>query len=98
MLKHHDGGLGPPPPSHETKTGVSWANVIGPGSKPDLFAHPPHLTKAHFDKVKNHSVAFVTIDDDLWLQAKANMQSSLYAKFLGKALPLEQAKLALADA
>lgn len=25
------------------------------------------------------------------------MQSSLYAKFLGKALPLDQAKLALAD-
>lgn len=26
------------------------------------------------------------------------MQTSLYAKFLGKALPLDQAKLALADA
>lgn len=26
------------------------------------------------------------------------MQTSLYAKFLGKALPLEEAKLAMADA
>lgn len=29
----------------------------------------PHLRKDHFDKVKNHSVASVMIDKDLWLQA-----------------------------
>ncbi|XP_039115860.1 uncharacterized protein LOC120251398 [Dioscorea cayenensis subsp. rotundata] len=32
------------------------------------------------------------------MQARAKMQSSLYAKFLRKALPLDQAKLALANA
>lgn len=92
------GGPEPPPPRPGTKTGVFWANVVGARSKPELLAHPPHLTKAHFDKVKNYSVASMTIDDDLWMQAKAKMQSLLYTKFLGKALPLDQAKLALADA
>lgn len=86
------------PPRAGTQNGVSWANVVGSEPNLDSFVLQPHLNKAYFDKVKNHSVASVTIDKDLWLQAKASMQSSLYAKFLGKALPLDQAKLALTDA
>lgn len=40
----------------------------------------------------------MAIGDDLWQLARVKMQTSLYAKFLGKSLPLDQVKLALADA
>lgn len=48
-------------------------------------------------KIKNSSTISIMIDHELWIQAKNNMQTSLYGKYLRKALPLDQAKLALAD-
>lgn len=58
---------------------------------------PPHLLKTHFDKLKSSSRAAITIDPELWSSAQDGMTTSLYVKFLGKSLPLDQAKLALTD-
>ena len=57
----------------------------------------PHLKKDHFGKLKKSIHSWVTIDQGLWIHARDSMQSLLYAKFLGKALPLDQAKLTLAN-
>lgn len=88
--------LPPLKPNHNP--GVSWAKVVSSGAKPEPFEIPPHLQKKHFDKLKLHSTSAVTISNDLWLQARDSMQTSIYAKFLGKSLSLEQAKLAMEDA
>lgn len=53
---------------------------------------PLHLQREHFDKIKN-SKSFVSIDQDLWFHARDAMQSSLYPKFLGKSLPIDQTNL-----
>lgn len=92
------GPKSPPPPRPSLPAGVSWANVVSTGPKPDSHDPPLHLRRDHFEKLKKSTASSVTIGLDLWLQAKDSMQTSLYAKFLGKALPLEQAKLALDDA
>lgn len=91
----------PRPPDRRlptVKTGVSWARVVGSSSQTLPTEIPPHLQKTHFDHLKNSIQTCVSIDQDLWQQAKLSMQSSLYGKFLGKALPLDQAKLAISDA
>lgn len=79
--------LGPSFHPLSTKAGVSWENVVNSGPKNNPLETPPpfHLQWDHFDQ-------------DLWLLARDNMQSFLYAKYLGKVLPLDQAKLNLADA
>lgn len=56
------------------------------------------LVKKHFDKLKLHSSSSISIGNDLWQQARDSMQTSIYAKFLGKSLSLEQEKLDMADA
>lgn len=72
-------------------------NVVNSSPKSDPFEIPAHLQREHFDKLKLHSKSSITIDHDLWHLARNSMHTSLYAKFLSKALPLDQAKLALAD-
>ncbi|KAM0943006.1 putative transcription factor interactor and regulator CCHC(Zn) family [Dioscorea sansibarensis] len=85
------------PPPLGTKSGVSWANIVKAGEKRDASETPMHLQRTHFEKLKSISRSWVTIDEVSWSSARGSMQSSLYGKFLGKSLPLDQAKLALAD-
>lgn len=59
---------------------------------------PLIFNEGQFGKIKNFSRSLVTIEQDLCLLARDGMQSPLYAKFLGKSLPLDQEKLTLADA
>ncbi|XP_039134867.1 uncharacterized protein LOC120272170 [Dioscorea cayenensis subsp. rotundata] len=87
----------PPDPS-STIPGVSWARVVGSSSRTSAFDLPLHLQKPHFDKLKISTHSCISIDRDQWLTARDKMHSALYAKFLGKSLPLDQAKHALADA
>ncbi|XP_039115502.1 uncharacterized protein LOC120250779 [Dioscorea cayenensis subsp. rotundata] len=87
----------PSGPSPGIHPGVSWANAVNTNSKPSTVEILLHLQRDHFDKLKTSSKSSVTIDSDLWANARDAMQSSLYAKFLGKSLPLDQTKLALAD-
>lgn len=58
----------------------------------------PILSPEHFQKAKTSIQGSVTIDEESWTHACESMQSSLHAKFLGKALPLNQAKSTLVDA
>lgn len=92
---------GPPPssaPPPGPRPGVSWANVVNSNLKASAVETPMHLQREHFEKLKSSSKTFVTIDHDLWSNGREAMQTSLYAKFLGKSLSLDQTKLALADA
>lgn len=70
------------------KVGISWANVINARAPSNPLEIPSHLQKPNFDKIKASALSSVTIDLDLWFSARDGMQSSLYSKFLGKALPL----------
>lgn len=89
--------LQPKSPSR-TFTTVSWAKIIGSNRQENPLEPPLHLQKDHFLKLKNSIQICVNIDYELCNQAKDNMSSSLYAKFMGKTLPLDQAKLALVEA
>lgn len=84
----------PPNVPHE----ASWAKIVGSSSG---FSKPPApliLSKEHFLKVKTQVRCKVTIGEDSWSQVRDGMSTSLYAKFLGKSLPLEEAKAALTSA
>ncbi|XP_039134936.1 uncharacterized protein LOC120272238 [Dioscorea cayenensis subsp. rotundata] len=86
-----------PRPSSTTKPGLSWAKVVGTPSSAS-FENPPHLQKSHFDRLKNSIKTCISLDREQWNSARNMMHSALYAKFLGKSLPLDQAKLAMANA
>lgn len=67
--------------------------MVSTGSKPLNMETPLHLKKSILRKSKEWL--------DLLSQSTmmpCSMQSLIYAKFLGKSLPLDQAKLTLADA
>ncbi|XP_039138906.1 uncharacterized protein LOC120276249 [Dioscorea cayenensis subsp. rotundata] len=85
-------------PFSTTLPGVSWSKVVSSSSPAPAFENPLHLQKPHFDRLKNSVKSCITIDRDQWHSARDSMQTVLYAKFLGKSLPLDQAKLALSDA
>lgn len=87
----------PPDPS-AAPAGSSWAKIVGSSSLPLSFENPLHLQKTHFDRLKNSVKSCITIGRDQWLTARDSMQHALYAKFLGKSLPLDQAKQALDEA
>lgn len=82
----------PTSPNHRpvvvAKPGISWARIVG---------HPTLLPLWSLLSTCK-SPTCVSIYHNLWLQARDSMQASLYVKFLGKAFPLDHAKLALADA
>lgn len=80
------------------KAGISWANIVNSGLSSSPSGIPLYLLKSHFNKINSTTRSLITINPELWFSAPDGMQPSIYVKFFIKALPLDQAKLALKDA
>lgn len=76
----------------------SWARVVN-GDKDNKNSAATTLDhKEKLEKSKSSTRDMVHVDDDFRDLAFECMQTSLFGKFLIKALPLEQLKMVLADA